>query len=85
MVNESETMLQRPAAWNIYVAKLVGLLSSDVPATQIQFVEEAATTGRLQSEELGNRDPSEDASRNPGAPDTRIKPQYFTSGERPTI
>ncbi|HEY4330180.1 MAG TPA: hypothetical protein VGN88_10630 [Phycisphaerae bacterium] len=77
---DNKTEDRRGRDMDIYVVELAGLLRGDVASTQIQFVEEWSKTLQLQQEELGNADPTEDRSRNPNAPDTRIKPQYALYG-----
>jgi hypothetical protein len=65
---------------SIYAARLAGLLAT-AAHDRIAFVEESATVNRIASEELGNPDPFETASRNPGAPSAKIQPQYALYGE----
>ncbi len=65
---------------SIYAARLAGLLAK-AAHDRIAFVEESATVNRIASEELGNSDPFEQGSRNPGAPSARIVPQYALYGE----
>jgi hypothetical protein len=66
----------------IYVARLKALLNSSSARDKIAFVEEQQTLRNFQAQELGNRDPFEDASRNPGAnTDPRVRPQYVLTGD----
>jgi hypothetical protein len=66
----------------IYVARLKALLNSSASRDKIAFVEEQATLRNFQAQELGNRDPFEEASRNPGVnTDPRVRPQYVLTGD----
>jgi hypothetical protein len=65
----------------IYVARLKALLNSSSARDKIAFVEEQATLRNFQAQELGNRDPFEDASRNPNMTDPRQRPQFVLTGD----
>jgi hypothetical protein len=66
---------------DIFVARLAGLLNSSSARDRISFVEERATVDRMAAQELGNRDPFEEASRQPMAPSPSIQPQFALYGE----
>ena len=63
----------------IYVARLKALLTANA-RDRIAFVEERETLQNYQQQELGNRDPFEDAARNGQPADRRQLPQYVLHG-----
>jgi PBP1b-binding outer membrane lipoprotein LpoB len=64
---------------DIYVAKLAGLLNTNVTKDRLTFVEERATLQNMQAQELGSPDPYGQAGRVPAA-DGRVLPQYALYG-----
>ena len=78
MENKTEDMPGRDL--DIYLAKIVGDLNTFAASDRIAFKEERAKLAQMQAQELGNRDPFEDASRGGQPPSAEVTAQYAMYG-----